>query len=333
MLVILSDIHLTDESTATNVHGTAFSGVLSQEILGVATQKGAKEIHVVLLGDIFDLVRTDYWLKLNYEERPWNGELSPDTGMNLDMNVEQHYLNVLDKIIGTPSGKQFFKSLDSLKPHLKKTDGVEIPVKISYVVGNHDRVFNNFSSLREKIRSQLKNIDAFEFTKFIQLHEYAVLARHGHEWDVNNHGYEFLKKVLRKKSKVDRFDDSCYQVQTIGEVITAELMSGLIHRINNSTEIKEGLRQCVEHPDPVKHLMQINNIRPMTDVFLWLEWFGSGQGSKLDKTIKAGLIDKVKESLTEVLNTRLAQTWDKLVPEIWLFRGDITDRLEQVLEF
>lgn len=330
MLVILSDVHLTDESTAVNVHGTAFSGVLSPEILSVASRKDAKEIHVVLLGDIFDLVRTDYWVKLKREERPWNGDLSDDTGMNRHPNLEQHYQNVLDQIICTPSSKQFFETLDSLKPQIKKLSGVEIPLKITYVVGNHDRAFNNFPSLQQNIRSQFKNIDDFDLANHARLEDYGVLARHGHEWDVNNYGYEFFRKVLHKKAKVDRFDKLCYEVQTIGEVITAELMSGLIYRINESSEITDRLGDCIKHTNPVKQLMQINNIRPMTDVLLWLEWFGR---NALDKKTKAALMEKLKDSLREALNTQLSKMWDKLIPEIWILKGDLTDRLEQVVEF
>ena len=60
MLVVISDIHLTDLSTAHNVHGTAFD-LMCKEITTAAQAKGAVELHVVLLGDIFDLVRTDFW--------------------------------------------------------------------------------------------------------------------------------------------------------------------------------------------------------------------------------------------------------------------------------
>ncbi len=58
MLVVFSDTHISDGSTARNVHASAFA-LLCDEIVSAAKAKGAIEVHVVLLGDILDLVRTD----------------------------------------------------------------------------------------------------------------------------------------------------------------------------------------------------------------------------------------------------------------------------------
>ena len=90
----ISDLHLTDEQTAINVPPGAFD-ILEHEILANAAEGEAHKIHLVLLGDIFDLVRTDYWkLKgrdgtLPVAKRPWNGTLSPATAMNADPGVER----------------------------------------------------------------------------------------------------------------------------------------------------------------------------------------------------------------------------------------------------
>src|SRR5688572_19478701 len=85
MLVVVSDLHLTDGSTSRNPHGSAFE-LLGREIVEAATGRGsvdrATDIELVLLGDIFDVVRTDYWQSLPSAERPWHGTLSRTTGMN-----------------------------------------------------------------------------------------------------------------------------------------------------------------------------------------------------------------------------------------------------------
>ena len=93
MLVAISDLHITDERTAINVPQGAFD-ILEREIIVNVLGRG-REIHLVLLGDIFDLVRTDYWHRKCEErhaargEASWNGKLSPSTGMNPDPGVEQ----------------------------------------------------------------------------------------------------------------------------------------------------------------------------------------------------------------------------------------------------
>ena len=74
MVVLFSDLHITDTSTAINIDPTAFE-ILKDSILTNVNGKSANELHVVLLGDILDLERTDYWCAaIPYGERPWNGE-------------------------------------------------------------------------------------------------------------------------------------------------------------------------------------------------------------------------------------------------------------------
>lgn len=60
MLLLVSDLHITDETTANNVNPEAFE-LLGAEIVDAAGRRGAREIHLVLLDDILDLVRSDYW--------------------------------------------------------------------------------------------------------------------------------------------------------------------------------------------------------------------------------------------------------------------------------
>ena len=79
----------------------------------------------------------------------------------------------------------------------------------------------------DKVESKFPNVK-FKFDKILFAPEYGVLARHGHEWDEDCQGWEFANKVLNKDQSLHRFDEKSYKVQAIGEVITAELMSGLV---------------------------------------------------------------------------------------------------------
>ncbi len=100
-------------------------------------------------------------------------------------------------------------------------------------ISNHDRVFNNFESLKNAIRAKLPKVD-FEFKNFLAAPEYGVVARHGHEWDKNCHALDFANDVLGKGNgrKWTRFDPRTYKVMAIGEAITAELMSGLVYNVS-----------------------------------------------------------------------------------------------------
>ena len=115
MLVVISDIHLTDLSTAHNVHATAFD-LMCKEIATAAQAKGAVELHVVLLGDIFDLVRTDFWHRTTTpDQRPWGGDLDPETGMNRDTAlIQTQFSKVLAGVLATPEAKALIAMLNGL---------------------------------------------------------------------------------------------------------------------------------------------------------------------------------------------------------------------------
>jgi len=315
MLVIFSDLHITDESTAINVAPEAFD-ILLEEIKDNAINKKAEEVRIIMLGDIFDLVRTDHWLKLPKEERPWNGDLDENTGMNSNILVEQHYNEILSNILSTESGKSFIKMLNSIKSNL-----IKVPVIITYVVGNHDRAFNNFVSLQSILSENLKNIDKIEYVNSYLGIDYATLCKHGNEYDENNYGFDLYNVLLKESGKDknnDRFNQNLYKVITIGEVVTCELMSGLIYRVNN--ELK----------DPVftKLLMDVNNVRPMLNVFTWLYWYGN----KLSPEKKKCIINAFRDSLKAVIETDLSKKWTKIANVSWLYKRDLVDNFEILLD-
>jgi UDP-2,3-diacylglucosamine pyrophosphatase LpxH len=322
MLVIISDLHVTDESTSRNFNAKALSGLLLREVVHNA-RANAKEVRFVLLGDTFDLVRSDYWVKdVPAAERPWNGSLSSETGMNTHPHVEAHYGHVLDSVCDTRAGKTLFRTINSLKRRSSTGSRRKVFTKITFVTGNHDRAIIAFPSLQKKIRDLIDDVDEVEFLTGVYAPEYGVLARHGHEWDEQCYGYDLYTKVLRKGSRAGRFDDVCYKVQSIGEVVTAELLAGFISRLQQDLGATD--------PEFVRELMEINNVRPQIDAFWWLEWFGR---KYLDSRKKELLLQAMKDSIAAVLNTALARKWDNLVTEISVFRGDLTDRLDQLLAF
>jgi UDP-2,3-diacylglucosamine pyrophosphatase LpxH len=315
MLVVISDIHLTDNSTAHNVHATAFD-LLVKEIGAAASAKQATELRVVLLGDVLDLVRTDYWhRKTEMKDRPWGGDLDPATGMNRNtVLIQKQFEEVLDGVLGSTEGKAFVAMLNA---NLKDATG--LPAEITYVIGNHDRVFHNFPSLKDRVKAVLPGAKSVTFETFYRSDEYGVFARHGHEWDENCHGLGLYNKVLKPKGTPDagRFDPAVYRVMAIGEVVTAELMSGLVHyaRAAQPSSTPEWGRFIEAFKD-------VNNIRPSTDVFAWLDWFARDQL----QVYKPALHTALKLALIGVLESSLGRRWDELATD-FLVSGDLTDRL------
>jgi UDP-2,3-diacylglucosamine pyrophosphatase LpxH len=317
MLAAISDLHITDERTATNVPQGAFD-ILEQEIVANAADRTAKEIHLVLLGDIFDLVRTDYWLRkakdgtLPVSQRPWNGTLSPTTAMNTDPGVERQFQDVLTDILA----KDGAQSLLEMIQHLHAAG---LPFRVTYVIGNHDRVLHNFPSLQAAIRAAMPGVP-LAFASGIREARYGLIARHGHEWDPNCHGWAFHNEVLERGHPTGQFDDATYQVMAIGEVVTAELMSGIVWRF---AEAAGGMRGA---PAVLERLKDLNNLRPILNVFQWLDWFAGNEAKRFYPL----LYDALKGSLDAVVESALARRWDELKTHLLPGTGDLIDHLEDI---
>lgn len=253
MLVMLSDLHFTDGTTATNPHASAF-GPLGEELAATAKAKGATEINVALLGDIFDFERSDYWHRNNVpqDKRPWGGaQLDPSTGMNPDPGVEKQFKDILGAILQKREKPTSSGALIEAIGDLKDVSGR--PARVTYVIGNHDRVLNNFASLQQQIADAFHPASVTFATEYLS-DAYGVLARHGHVFDEHCHGQRFLNKVLKKGAEVDRFDATTYKVMAIGEVVTAELMAGLVYHAREML------------PDP-KHKAFISTLQEVNNAF------------------------------------------------------------------
>ena len=317
MLVALSDLHLTDGSTASDISPDAFA-ILEQELLAAANQRGAREIHLVLVGDILDLVRTDYWHRrekdgtLPASNRPWNGKLDPATGMNASPDVERQFQDILRGILAQPSAKSLLRVINRLRAGSR-------PLRVTYVIGNHDRVLHNFPSLQGMILAEVPGV-TFAFSSRLREPAYGVLARHGHEWDDHCHGWKFHNEVLERGKPSGPFDDATYKVMAAGEVVTAELMSGLVFRV------QDAVAGDPEGAELIRQLRDVNNLRPIHTVFRWIEWMGGAQTRKYYPVLHQALGD----SVDGVINSSLGRAWDKLNRQVLPLSGDLIDHLQDV---
>jgi UDP-2,3-diacylglucosamine pyrophosphatase LpxH len=307
MLVLISDLHLTDEHAAKNVNPEAFR-LFGSEVAATARKRGAKEVQVVLLGDTIDFGRTDYWFRhgIAPEQRPWGGHLDPATGMNSDtVAIERQFMDILRDILRSPTAQQLIATLADLERETPE-------FTVRYVVGNHDRVLWNFPRLQVEIRKAIPQIVSFEYG--VESDEYAVVARHGHEWDLNTHGWEFRNKVLLPRENVGRFSPEAYRIQAIGEAVTAELMGGLIYHA----------ARLGTPPPIVDQLKDVNNLRPMLHVFEWLEWIGAHE----TREDQQRLYHALRLALDGLLSCSLAKRWDRMRTDL-LVSADLIDRFQQ----
>ncbi|MCX5804079.1 MAG: hypothetical protein NTU69_11225, partial [Proteobacteria bacterium] len=70
MLIVISDLHLSDGTSCHNLSHRAFSHFF--DYIKGSMRKEYEELIVVFAGDTLDLLRSEYWMTVEDREKPWN---------------------------------------------------------------------------------------------------------------------------------------------------------------------------------------------------------------------------------------------------------------------
>jgi UDP-2,3-diacylglucosamine pyrophosphatase LpxH len=311
MLVFISDLHFTDGTAGKhNINPKAFDYFFEDLNSIIKDERNAiQEVIVVFLGDIFDLLRTWYWVDggCPVDEKPWGKK-------EKDEALRRHSETIFDDI--TENGDNEL-SLEKIRNGLadiqKNFPG--LPLDSLYFPGNHDRLVNQYRSLREKVCKSLGlNHDAdsmFPHSKIFP--EYGVIARHGHEFDSYN--YE----------GGSTFSEDDYQKVPIGDPITTELVSRLPFEIKNRLDRETTYTQA-EKDTLIRNFQEIDNVRPFGAVIEWLLYQVKGKPPRLIDLIN----DAVDFVIRDFNRLEFVQAWfeghDK-----WLDPFDKADQIQIAL--
>lgn len=305
MIVFLSDLHFVDGSAGEHNVPVAAFRILLQDIAAITKRRASegrqiRDIKLVFLGDIFDLLRTTYWMQGGVKEieRPWGS----------NQNRILHHSNiVLDRIL-----KKNQETFGLLSGNLKNTFDLPVEPERIYVPGNHDRLCNMFPSLRGKVCGALGAPQPAEaFAHYFQDVEHGVFARHGHEFDKFN--YEGAKSC--------NFQD--YMRVPIGDPITTELISKLPWKIMGQPKIQKlpkAQREALE-----RNFQEIDNVRPFSAVLQWLLY-----QVKQHLWLKEAIEDAVDETIQEFNKLRFVRRWYRHHDK-WLEFMDEADKIQSVL--
>lgn len=169
MLVLTSDIHLTDKSLAPSVPKDALNEFTNH--IEQLAKKSSNGIKLILLGDIFDVLRSSKWLAKIIQNKlhriPENERVAP-----------WHAVEGLEDIIGDiltdiyDQYHEFFKNILSIKTI----------TEVLWVPGNHDRLVKITQNGRKFIEALGIRVADYEVLD----EEYGVFARHGHFHDEYN---------------------------------------------------------------------------------------------------------------------------------------------------
>ena len=330
MLVISSDIHLGDGTTANSISPTAFE-LFSNRLRETAyyasfrqdgTYRPIENLDLLLMGDILDPLHSTLWLDtapgaINYT-RPWTNINNPNfattvsetTKAIIDLNRES--LELLRRcangeIILLPPANARHEPDEASKERLP------VRVRIHYMVGNHDWYYhlpgNAFDQVRKTIIESLGlcndfgpfpyDLDEHPALREI-LQSYRVFVRHGDCYDKFN----FDREKGRDHS-------------TLGDVFTMDVCNRFPVEVQKryGNELPTGI---------VDSLRRITNVRPALATPLWI----SGQ-------IK-------RQAQSAALEIELKKVWDDLCDEFLqldvvreqdkAFKFDIVDALQLVIK-
>jgi UDP-2,3-diacylglucosamine pyrophosphatase LpxH len=303
MLVILSDLHFCDgTATDRNIAPKAFKLALG-DIYDLASQVArdrgrATDIDILVLGDVVDLLRTTRWFEdasgaeVPIEERPWGTEaaLGKDPPSSAVLTRAR---GILSEIVA--------KNQDALATlqgkTLTKPAGVG-RVRRLYIPGNHDRLYLHDKELHKGI---LDALDARElgqdeggFAHRIELPQYGLLARHGHEWD----GWNF--ESFREGALASQYADEDYLPTPIGDPITTELVARLPYELDRRLR-GDGMpeKTC---DDILRRMQRIDDVRPVLASFQWAFFEAeriNGQLPSAQASLLRGALDATAAKIAE----------------------------------
>jgi UDP-2,3-diacylglucosamine pyrophosphatase LpxH len=274
------------------------------------------EIKIVLLGDIFDVIRTEKWFissskdksaNIDLENRPWGG-----TNKKTEMIADDILMNIIKEnhdIISILSGKEWKKLGFPKRP------------EIIYIPGNHDRLCNVYPSMRKQV------IDALElhvisetdtFPNVYKNEKHGVFARHGHELDPFNFEGDFDNPLA-------------YWHIPIGDVIAAEIASKLPivvgEKLKETTLPKDDIVQICNN------FRNLFDVRPVSSIIPWLS-FQVKRYEKYGSTVQNAINSAFRQIGEEFMDIPFVKEWIKKHDHFWhpLDNGDKVQLLGSILK-
>jgi UDP-2,3-diacylglucosamine pyrophosphatase LpxH len=309
MIAVISDLHFEEEASDAirvegpevvfrrNLDAKAYRSFISH-MADEARRRNSKDFELIIAGDLFDFSRTTLWF--TDELRPYVAlkEFSPE--------LEAKVLRILEAIAAEPAIAETLAILRSLAAarytvaaHDKRA-GEErdfpVPVKVSLLAGNHDRIANGTPAIRRRVRELVGLSGDGEFPHYRLLDTPPTLVRHGHEYDRNNFALDPDKeyKTIPLEVANDGYDEANF-----GDFITIDVATRLpflFRRKYGDEQIARDQVLCSLY----LRLLQFDDVRP--------------QSALLDYMLDDSHGDFSAE-----------QGWERLVPVIQHLLGEIHD--------
>ena len=330
MLVVISDIHLGDGTTASSISPAAFelfSNRLRETALYASFRpkkiyRPIETIDILLMGDILDPLHSTLWLKtapgaMDYT-RPWTDVRGPtfaDTLAQTTQAIIKENAESLEALRRLVNGETILlpPATARHKPDHESKERIPVPVRIHYMVGNHDWYYRlpgkEFDEIRKTVIDSMGLCNdpgpfPYEVEENPALQEilsaYKVFARHGDYYDKFN----FNREKGRNHA-------------TLGDIFTMDVC--------NRYPVEVEQRYGDELPDAiVDSLRRITNVRPALATPLWIS--GQIRRHAGSTALEAELKEVWDELCDQFLELDVVREQDKA------FRFDIVDALQVILK-
>lgn len=332
MLVVVSDLHLTDGTSGETIGKGAFR-VFENRLRDMAYDaswryggkyRPIKEVHLVLLGDILDVIRSAKWLESD-TPRPWDDDPRNPALIKKVETITEAILSHNKESIALLEGLRARKTI-TLPPATPKggvqkvgweptaRNRVPVTINIYYMVGNHDWLFHvdgaGYGPVRQKIVQVmgLSNSPTKPFPHSLEevpelldvCEKHDVYVRHGDIFDPFN---------------FEKHRDT----SSLGDAIVIELLNRF------PLEVKEKLERTLPQAC-LDGLKEIDNVRPLLVVPVWVDGL-LRRTCKEEAQIKA--VKKIWDDLVDhFLGLAFVRKHDS-----WVRPLDLVDRLEIALKF
>jgi hypothetical protein len=263
MLVLFSDVHLTDGTSGATIAHEAFERFVDQ-VGDLARKRRAAEVRVVLLGDGLDVIRSSRWLEGPEEARPWRRP-----------SGDQQRLTLAILRATIESNRRAVACLRRLPHDVAARSGLAPErIRLDYCLGNHDWIINRYRAARQLVADVLGLPSRYARAGFPLAYVsgpegYDVVARHGDAYD-----------RLNCDASAGR------DAASLGDALVIEVLNRFPLEVERRLAGRPGAEAIV------RHLKELDNVRPYTVMPAWLSDVIRGAGAghpDLARTARAAL--------------------------------------------
>jgi UDP-2,3-diacylglucosamine pyrophosphatase LpxH len=276
MLVAISDLHFDDGTIGKSLSTDAFH-IFRERLEQLAysaswrsdgSYRPLESIDLLLLGDIFELIHSTRWLKEKPGEtgfiRPWDNINRPELALKIQditRAILEHNAGSMSILRQMANGEAIWlpPANGSGKPARETTELIPLPVRLYYMVGNHDWFYHLPGEAYQQARKNI--IDAMGLQNPV-----AAIPHEFKEWDALGELFEKYRIFARHGDVYDRWSYNAEygrDAPALGDALSIELINRF------PEEIEKHLGDALPSHF-YRGLHEMINVRPTVAVPLWI---------------------------------------------------------------